>query len=479
MSYVLTSDQMQYFDRYTIEKLNVSQLELISRAGNGLFEFITQNFTFKNILFLIGKGNNGKDGEFASKKLSLLEYNVVNFYVFNPDFDLLNRDYDIIVDCIFGVGLNRELSVETKEIIQIINNKSAVKIACDISSGLNATNGLIMGECFKADYTFCIQEYKLGHFLNDGIDYSGKIIKKDIGIKIFGDNLIKISDSLNFNELLKEQPRNSNKGCNGKVAVVGGSKCYLGSVLLSANALTALKCGAGYSFLAVPESLFNVYAGKNPEIIIKTLKDEKGNLIFDENDLKSLLDINALSFGMGVGVSEETFKICKYLIENYKNFLLLDADALNSISKFGLNVLRNKSCKVVLTPHVKEFSKLSGYSVKEIKENGVELAKNFAKEYGVVLVLKDCATIITDGESAYINITGTSGMAKAGSGDVLSGLSIGLINKCGKALEGAVLGSYFFGLAGEMALEKENDYTLTASDVIKALPKALNLKLKH
>ncbi len=475
MDRVLSALEMKSADNFTINTLNISETELISRAGNSLAEFILSHFTSGKVLFLIGKGNNGKDGEAAFNVINKAKgFIEVKFYLENDNIELLKEDADIIVDCIFGVGLNREIKGKYLDVIKKVNEFRATKIACDIPSGINANSGKVLGVAFRADYTVCMQEYKYGHFLNDGIDYCGKLIKKDVGISVPSKNYAKIIENCDVKKLFPKRKRNSNKGQNGLVAILGGSKEFFGSALLSANSLTALKMGAGYSYLYIPESLFSVYAGKNPEVIIKTVKDKSGNMLCDEEALLSLLKMNSIAFGMGAKKGVEIYKIAQFLLKNYKNTLILDADALNSIAEFGTSILKEKNCQIVLTPHVKEFSRLSNYSVKEIEERGVEIAKAFAKEYEIILVLKSAVTIITDGETVYLNVSGTSGMAKAGSGDVLSGIIAGVLRENGDVLFKTACSCYIFGKAGELARDGENDYTITASDVIKRLARAIN-----
>ena len=177
---------------------------------------------------------------------------------------------------------------------------------------------------------------------------------------------------------------------------------------------------------------------------------------------------------MGVGVSLEVYLTIKFLLENYSGRLLIDADGLNCLATYGLDVLLNKKCQVVLTPHIGEFSRLSGFSKQEILMNSLQLSKDFAKKYKVVLLLKSSVSVITDGDRIFLNTTGNSGMAKAGSGDVLSGLSLGLLTRDEDLLLCTAVGSYLFGKCGEKAVKHANEYTVTASDFISVLPEVIN-----
>ena len=333
---------------------------------------------------------------------------------------------------------------------------------------------MVMGTAVKANLTVAIQEYKLGHFINDGLDYCGEVIAKDIGISIWGEDYVKKITSLEAGKLFQKRNRNINKGDIGKCAVIGGSKDFPGSVVISHTALTALKMGIGYSAICVPQCLFNAVATVHPECIITTTKDDGSSMLFDKEKLDKFLGYNAISIGMGLKVDEQKYVIIKYLLENFTGNLVVDADGLNTLAKYGKEVLKNAKCKVVLTPHIKEFSRLVGKSVEEVQENALNLAKEFAKEYKLTLVLKNATTLITDGEEVYLNTTGCNGMAKGGSGDALSGILAGLLAREQDAFKASVVACYVFGKAGELVQKRDCEFTLTALDVIAVLPQVIN-----
>lgn len=471
MERLLTASEMKANDEYTIKNLGFSKEILIERAGTAVAEEITRRFKGGRVLVCVGKGNNGEDGKVVADVLSKIHgFSVLTVNIENGIFKLFEREYDIIVDCIFGTGLNREVEGKYKTAIEKINGKKAFVVSCDIPSGLNGTNGKPMGVCVKANLTVAIQELKLGHFLNDGPDYTGEIVCRDIGMSIWGDEYVKRYNDGDLSKFFPERKRNVNKGCFGKACVFGGSKRYSGSIMLSANALASLKTGMGYSQISVPECLFNVVGGVNPECILQTVSDDGEFLRFDEAKLDEIKKYNAVAFGMGVGVTEENYKIVKYLLESYSGTLIIDADGLNTISKFGVEILKNKKCNVIVTPHILEFSRLTGKSKEEITENAIAIAKDFANEYNVVVLLKNATSVITDGKETFINTTGTSGMAKCGSGDVLSGILAGISARGFEPLETACASSYIFGKAGEKASKDLTDYCVTASDIINALP---------
>lgn len=472
---ILTAEQMKNADNFTINTLGISQQTLVERAGFAVAEEIFKRFKGGRVLVCKGKGNNGKDGQVIENLLSKKHgFNVCGINIDNGFFKLFEKKYDIIVDCIFGTGLNKNVEGKYKTAIDLINNSGAFVVSCDIASGLNANTGMPMGCAVKANLTIAIGEYKLGHFLNDGKDYSGNVILKDIGISVWGDDFIKSLSSEDVKKLFANRKHNSHKGSYPKSLIIGGSKKFIGSAYLSYLAVTSLKMGLGYSCLAVPNCIYNTVALVNPEVILYRLDDDGESVVFNEEDVRDFLSFDSISIGMGMGNSKAVYDIIDYLLKNYTGKLIIDADGLNSIAKYGLEILNNKKCKVVLTPHVKEFSRLSGRKVEEILENGIDIAKKFANKYKVVLLVKSSTSIITDGIETYINISGCSALAKAGSGDVLSGILAGLVARDEETLYLVASSSYLLGTTAEIASKNQNDYTITATDIIKELSNAIN-----
>lgn len=475
MERILSVAQMRAADAYTIENLGIPERTLMERAGEAVAEEIKKRFKGGRILFVCGKGNNGGDGMVAAKLLRTVHgFSVFVLKLAAEGAEKLDFDYDIVVDCIFGTGLSREVTGEMNRVIEKINEKNCYKISVDIPSGLNGDSGMPCGVAVKADLTISVQEYKTGHFLNDGKDYCGKIVNKDIGIAVFEEDFARRLEDKDMGRFFPERAQNSNKGTYGSAALVGGSKEYFGSVLLSANALAALKTGAGYAHLCVPDSLFALYAGRVPELITHAFSDENGFLKYSEQDLAKIVSCKAVAFGMGCGVREETYKIAEYLLKNHKGVLVLDADALNSLAKYGISALKESASDVVITPHVKEFSRLTGLTVEEIKNDMIGAAKDFAKEYGVNVLLKSSVSVLAGKNGVILNTTGNSGMAKGGSGDVLSGAIAGIAARGFSAFDAAAAGAYLCGRAADYALKEQNEYTLTPSETIAHFAKAID-----
>ena len=258
--------------------------------------------------------------------------------------------------------------------------------------------------------------------------------------------------------LLPKRKRNTNKGDYGKAAIVAGSEEYTGAAYLAAAA--CLRAGAGYTALFVPENIFPYYVLKIPEVLLKKFKNLEDLLLFD-----------SIAYGMGMGISRQVADGAAWLIEHFSGKLILDADALNSLAKYCslADVFARKKGDVLLTPHVKEFSRLAKISVEEILANGFNAAKEFALRHGVTVLLKNAVSVIENGKNACINERGTAGQAKGGTGDVLSGVIAGLCASGLSTFDGACAGAYAVGYAAELAGEKISEYSLTATDLISYL----------
>ncbi len=471
MRRILTVAEMRESDRYTIDRLGIPEDELIRRAGEALASAIEKKFRGGRILFVCGKGNNGKDGLAAADYLqSVHGFRVTVFRADESETGVFQGVYDIIVDCLFGVGLNRPPEGKYRACIQAINHSGAYVIACDIASGLNADNGLPMECAVKAKMTVAMQELKYGHLLNDGMDYSGNTRAVDIGISQWGDQYGYCLDGEDVKEFFPDRKRNVHKGTFGKACLIGGSLPFSGAALLAESGLAALKTGTGYTNLAVPESLYSCYAGRTAECTLSVLPDDGKYLRFNAAALDLLCDrYQSIAVGMGMGVTEDTVKIISYLVSHFRGKLLIDADGLNALATCGADWSKNRVGEILLTPHVGEFARLTGRKTCDVIENGVEYAKEFAKRHGVTVLLKSCASVITDGVRICVNVEGSAGMAKGGSGDVLSGFLAGLAARGLSPFDAASVGSWIMGRAGKFAEEKLTVYAMTPSDVVREI----------
>ena len=466
----------------------VSEKELIQRAGKALFVHLPAGKS----AILCGRGNNGADGlalalelkragreadlfllgEMKGEAAKELEKECreegIRMYPLRADTDL--QGYEVLVDCLLGTGFRGELKEDLKQILQQINDSPAYVLSADIPSGLDAENGLGR-DAIKADKTLTLGTRKPGLYLSDGKDHSGEIVCADIGLlqKDRHRFLLEAKDLLPF---FPKRAENSHKGSYGKTMILGGSREYSGAVKLANLALSALRCGRGLSTLAVPESLFPAVSPYLLDATLTLLKEKEGKMSYDPEELEKVLNgVTALLAGPGWGRSEEYPRILKDLLQRDLP-LVLDADALNTLAEMDQKILQERKNVTVLTPHPREFSRLCGKEAAEVLSDPLSLAEDYAQENKVILLLKGCSTIITDGNTSYITDTGCAGMAKGGSGDVLSGVVLGLLKE-EDALKRVAAAAYLNGRAGELALKEKGEYGMCASDTVAYLPQAI------
>lgn len=279
--------------------------------------------------------------------------------------------------------------------------------------------------------------------------------------------------------ILGERNPNSHKGDFGYVGLVGGSPEYSGAVKLASLSCCTLRSGAGVVKLMVPRSLMGAVMPYVLESTLLGLPEKEGYIAYLEEEISvAFSGLKGIAFGMGIGQNGDNLLYLKKLL-SLPIKLIIDADGLNTLAS-NLDVLENKTAEVILTPHIGEFSRLTEKSKEDILQNPVFIAKEFAKRYDLTLLLKNSTSIITDGREVFLNETGNAGMATAGSGDVLSGVLLGLSGYLNSTLEIACAGAFINGLAGDIALgEGENNpFSLLASDTALAVKKAISKILK-
>lgn len=266
-----------------------------------------------------------------------------------------------------------------------------------------------------------------------------------------------VNDS-DIKKFYPKRERNTHKGTYGSANIIAGSDKYIGAAALASEA--ASQSGCGMVKLTSPEKVKLALAAKYPQVIY-----------LDEPDFNS----QAIAVGMGCGVSEELNILIQRLLADYKGTLIIDADGLNTLAKYGIDILNitHGKRRIILTPHVKEFSRLTGFEVKTILNNPIELARSFADRYGVILLLKGADSVITDGLRTKVNTRGTTALAKGGSGDMLSGYICGTAARGLDPFDAAVCSAYTLGVSAEISSEQKTDYCTTAKDILNNLHKAV------
>lgn len=482
MEYLLTSQQMKDLDGDTILRIGIPSVVLMERAALSVVNEITQTCkTRDKILVVCGCGNNGGDG-IAIGRMFHLQGSAVRIVLIgdsnkassetkrqieiaqkygikiNNTFDEV--EYNVIVDSIFGIGLTRTVEGIYQEAIQFINHSFGYKVAVDIPSGISSDTGKVMGCAVKADLTVTFAYKKLGHILYPGKEYCNQIVVKDIGV--YGAKDICSTFSYNKDDLMKIPQRMdySNKGTYGKVLIIAGSVNMAGAAYLAA--ISAYRIGSGLVRIVTPDENRQILQTLIPEAILTTYDEKKldTNLLIEAINWADVIDI-----GPGLGMSETAKQIVECVLQNRQVPLVLDADAINLISKYE-SLLNYNTENIVITPHLKEMSRISGVDMTYISDNLINTASNLAQKYHFICVLKDTRTIVADyNKMVYINQSGNNGMATAGSGDVLSGIIAGLIAQHMSPFEAAILGVYIHGLAGDAAASQMGKYSMMARDI--------------
>ncbi|HHX12710.1 MAG TPA: NAD(P)H-hydrate epimerase, partial [Clostridiales bacterium] len=444
MYYAVDSYKMRSIDNYSIDELKIPSLVLMERAAYELTLIVKTNVKKSDsILVVCGSGNNGGDGIAAGRILFLQGYAVAILFIASEEncseqtkrqleiarnigipFENSNKlmEYNIIIDGIFGIGLSRPVEGEYAEIIKKINNSNLRVFSVDIPSGISADDGSIMNVAVKAEYTITFGWNKQGLLLYPGAEYAGKVIVTDIG---FPEQALLQAKPNTFYygredlERLAIRKNNGHKGSFGKVLVVGGCKGMSGAAYLSAKA--AYKTGAG---------LVKVFTEDAGRIILQTLLPEALfaayddiNISKDEEALSKELDwASVIVIGPGLGQSDLANSILWYTLKNSKVPLIIDGDAINLIAK-KLDTIsdniddritwlsNNIGNQVILTPHLKELSRLISKSVEEISSQMIDTANQCSYNNNLIYTIKDARTIVTRSNDTYINVSGNNGMA--------------------------------------------------------------------
>lgn len=485
MEYILTSHEMKQLDLITIEEIGVPSAVLMEKAALGVIKAVNNSIPSpERILIVCGTGNNGGDGIAIGRMLTLegkqvrivligdenqatvetkrqiaiaKKYNVKIYSTFD------NSEYNVIIDALFGIGVSREIEGSYKEAIHYINEAKGFKVAVDIPSGISADTGKVMGSAVKADLTVAIAYKKLGHVLYPGASYCNKIIVCDIGV--YGADKINAIVSYTKKDLnrLPKRVAYSNKGTYGKALIIAGSVNMAGAAYLAAYA--AYKTGCGLVRIVTPQENREILQSLLPEAILSTYQTQTPDLEMIE-DAISWADV--INIGPGIGKSETAKRILKLVLQKRNCPLVIDADAINLMAMH--QELWNETMKdVVMTPHLKEMSGICQTKIAKIKDNLIQTATKLASMHKLVCVLKDTRTIVAGDNQIYINQSGNNGMAKAGSGDILSGIITGLLAQHMEIFEGAALGVYIHGLSGDKAAQKMGQYGILARDIADSI----------
>ncbi len=458
---------------------------LMCKAGTKAAEIICErlNVSGKKIAVLCGNGNNGGDGFVIADYLygvgaevtvvtpfgkpatenARYYYDKLQFVEKSDTFQQ-NKDFDVIIDALFGIGFNRAPSDDVTEFFEKVNKHTAVKVAVDIPSGVDCDTGAVYTTAIKADFTVTFIALKPCFVLPAGSDYCGEVIVADIGVK-----------SMDYDFLTTEKPdfpkrrHNSHKGTYGTALMLCGSYGMAGAGILAAKA--ALRSGLGIAKCVVCQGIYSAFTASLPEAVCVPVKQtETGVLSSDAVNIPALSEnCKAVLFGCGVGKGKDVEIILKKVLAENNLPTVIDADGINAL-KHSIELLRESKAPVIITPHPGEMARLCGISVDEVEKNRVDVATNFATENQCVVVLKGANTIIAtpDGD-IFFNMTGNPGMATGGSGDVLSGIMVSLLAQGFSVVNAAKTAVFLHGEAGDKAASKRGERQMIPSDIIEEL----------
>ncbi|MDN3723538.1 NAD(P)H-hydrate dehydratase [Aequorivita sp. SDUM287046] len=494
---IFSAEQLYEADKTTLEKQEITSEALMERAGTKIFNWLQKRMQGAPVKFHIfcGIGNNGGDGLVVGRLLIEHGYNV-HVYVVNcsdkrsknflinydkiknatkkwpslmkgeDDFPQINPD-DIIVDAIFGIGLNRCPSGWVKNLIQYLNRSQAFILAIDIPSGLSANAPLEdMEAVIKANHTLTFQTPKLSFFLPETGVFVSNFDVLDIGLDLEylqkTEPLAQIISKAEAQRFYRTREKFGHKGTYGHTLIIAGSYGKIGAAVLASTA--AFRIGAGMVTAFVPKCGYSILQSTVPEAMVLTDKEEEflSEITYD-------FEPSAIGIGMGIGKNEATVSALEKLFKNNKTPFVIDADALNIISE-NRELLKSLPKNSVLTPHPGELKGLVGKWKNDYDK--LEKVKKFSKKHGVVVIIKGAYTITVFNDKLYINSSGNPGMATAGSGDSLSGVVAGLLSQGYDALLAAVFGVYIHGRAGDIAAELMGYEATMASDIIGNLSEA-------
>ena len=501
------SSQIKELDRRAIQERSIPSIDLMERAAAAVAEAALDLLPVRprraRAAVLCGAGNNGGDGIAAARFLFLQGVWVRVFLVgsyerLTPDaleetrrlsecgvelepFEPGCQDQaewiaasHVLVDALFGVGLSRDIAPDSAAAaaVGLMNRSQGRVVAVDVASGVEADTGRILGCAVKADRTVTFTLPKIGQFVGDGVLCSGQVEVRDIGIPadLVSQTVGRVTTvERDFaRAAVPLRKPDGHKGDFGKLLIVGGSVGYTGAPYLAASA--AVRSGCGLVYLGIPDSIWEVEAARCVSAMPFPLASRWGGSLRGTAlpaILEKLEGCGVLAIGPGLGRNEDTAKLVRQVLERTEKAVVLDADGINALEGH-IDILDARRDRVtILTPHDGEFARVGG----DLSAGRAEAARRFALRHGCTLVLKGHRTITaTEVGTVLVNTTGNSGLAKGGSGDVLTGMIASLLAQGAAPVQAAVGGVWLHGRAGDLAAERLTAYCMTPEDVIRELP---------
>ncbi|MFT3935000.1 MAG: NAD(P)H-hydrate dehydratase [Chitinophagaceae bacterium] len=489
---ILSSKQIHDWDNYTIQNKPISSLDLMETASTRCLQWLQQNNFLQHPYYIFcGKGNNGGDGlalarllstkglkvvvciiemgqkgteDFQANLARLHQTDVTIQYIQSADHFPIIPKSNTVVDALFGTGLNRRLDGLAAALVEYINTLPNPVIAIDMPSGLLADNTSKGYPIITAGFTLSFQCLKMAFMMAENEAHTGKVQVLDIGL--LNDFLRDVTYEAVLVEeeiikaLYRPRPQFSHKGSFGHAAIIAGSYGFMGAATLSANA--CLRAGVGKLTCHIPVCGYNIMQIAAPEAMSKT---ETGDKYIET--IADLDAYDAVGIGPGLGVFESHLPLLQKVFTNFKQPMVIDADALNVLAKHP-HLLEDIAPFSIITPHPTEFDRLFGKSANDFAR--MRTAQQKAKEHQIIIVLKGHRSFIAmPGGNSFFNSTGNPGMATGGSGDVLTGILTALLAQQYPPEQAALLGVYVHGLAGDYAAMAQSQEAMIASDISQHL----------
>ncbi|MBI5327749.1 MAG: NAD(P)H-hydrate dehydratase [Deltaproteobacteria bacterium] len=510
---IVDSATMRQLDEKAIKNYGIHGLVLMENAGRGVADIIERDFgnlKGKRVSIFSGKGNNGGDGFVVARHLLNKGFNACVYLIaqrrdvngeVKVNLNILEKmggeivsvvskkslqrhgvnilHSCLIVDAIFGTGLSADVKGIQRDVIEFINRLNKQVVAVDIPSGLDASNGRVLGSCVKATITATMAIPKIGILVYPGVDYAGRVEIVDIGMprQLIEDEKIswELLDRGSIKKLLKPRHSNTHKGSFGHVFVLAGSVGKTGAAAMAS--VGAMRVGAGLVTLGIPESLNPIMAKKLTEVMTLPLPESASGVLgyeaFDKI-AKFIKDKEVLVIGPGLTAEGPVKKLVLRLVMESKIPLVIDADGINCLVS-DVKILKKAKAPIVITPHPGEMARLVDVAAKHVQADRLGIASGFAKENKVIVVLKGAMTVIAEPfGSVFINPTGNPGMATAGTGDVLAGMIGGFIAQGYDPIDASNIAVYIHGLAGDEVAREKGQVGIIASDILDILPNVLH-----
>jgi NAD(P)H-hydrate epimerase len=493
MKRVVTADEMRAYEGERFADGRASSLEWMERAAGGVDALLKERYPNESVLVVCSTGNNGGDGFALLRMLVSRGVSCAGVLLGDPEklrgdaktnylralesgiafsnelADTALKDCGVIVDAMFGTGISRPLAGAFFDAAERVNASGKPVVAVDIPSGVDATTGAVLGTAVRAKHTVTFEFLKRGHLLFPGRSLCGEVRVQPLSGEEGGEFGTALIEKTDVADMLPPREKDSHKGSNGRALLCVGSERYTGAALMCAGA--ALRSGTGLLSVAVPGRIKAAFS-LLPEAMAAAV-NTIGDWDAAANDAAiALLDKkNAVCIGCGVGEGDVTSLIARALETRVP--LVLDADALNQIAQKRA-LLTKLHQGVILTPHPAEMARLTGGAMDEILRDPVGTARHYASAWNCVVLLKGATTCVSNGACVRLNTTGNSGLAKGGSGDVLSGIVTALLAQGLSAFDAASAGAFLLGASADTALELLGTRMLMARDVIDAVQKTIS-----